>query len=75
MCFYSGRLDPTRLSRRDPRYHNLKEWVWTITKERLPEGWTFKLAPYNRDNRAPWVGPFSWSFLSYFFHFFLVLSG
>ena len=29
MCFYSGRLDPTRLLRRDPRYHNLKEWLWT----------------------------------------------
>lgn len=37
MCFYSGRLDPTRLSHRDPCYHNLKEWVWTITKERLSE--------------------------------------
>ena len=37
MCYYSGRLDPTRLSRRDPRYDNLKEWVWTITKEWLLE--------------------------------------
>ena len=37
MCFYSGWLDPTRLSCRDPRYDNLKEWLWTISKERLSE--------------------------------------
>ena len=59
MCYYSGRLDPTRLSRRDPRYHNLKEWVWTITKERLPENWKFSLAPYSRENRAPRVSSYS----------------
>ena len=62
MCFYSGRLDPTRLSRRDPCYHNLKEWLWTISKERLPENWKFSLAPYNRENRAPRVSSCSRNF-------------
>ena len=74
MCYYSGRLDPTQLSRRDPRYHNLKEWVWTITKEQLPENWKFSLAPYSRENRAPLVSSRSRRFCLFFLCYFLVLS-
>ena len=56
MCFLSGPLDPTRVSKREIPTAELAAWLAFVCKDTtVADGWTSSLPPFDRQNRTPRV--------------------